>query len=271
MRSKTHARCQPLLLPVVVVAATILLAACGSDNDETTRSEAPSADLKILKAGVTLDFTPMQFVDSNANEVGFEIEVLEEALKRIGYEPDYVKTSFEQLITGLQADKYDIALSAIFIRCERLDSGDFTVPFFDSGQLVFGPKEDVGGVESFADLNGKVLAYAGDGTTSQKVAEENQSTGGYSLAQFADNDAEYLGLAAGRADFGIESESVTRYQLSTNHPELAAAFVVPGTTRSVGFMFDKGDPLRSEFDDVINEMKADGTLEAAYTEWFGPP
>lgn len=260
-----------MFAPLMIVLGAILLPACGSDDDGTASSEPTDADLKTLKSGVTLDFAPMQFIDSSADEVGFEIDVLEEALGRMGYEPEYVKTSFEQLITGLQANKYGIALSAIFIRCERLDSGDFTVPFFDSGQLVFGPKDDMGDVESFTDLNGKVLAYAGDGTTAQKVALENESAGGYSLEQFTDNDAMYLGLAQGRADFGIESETVTRYQLSTNHPELAPAFVVPETTRSVGFMFAIGDPLRSEFDEVINEMKTDETLETMYTEWFGSP
>ena len=37
----------------------------------------------------------------------------------------------------------------------------------------------------------------------------------------------------------------------------------------VGMALRSGDPLRDKFDAAIGEMKADGSLNALLTKWFG--
>jgi polar amino acid transport system substrate-binding protein len=57
---------------------------------------------------------------------------------------------------------------------------------------------------------------------------------------------------------------------SKSRPELEVVERIP-TGEQYGLMFAKGNALRDEFNDVITELKEDGTLAEIHEKWFGKP
>ena len=56
---------------------------------------------------------------------GYEYELYKEALNRAGYDVEVVDVAFAGIFAGLQAEKWDMACSDIYITKAREDEMDF--------------------------------------------------------------------------------------------------------------------------------------------------
>ena len=70
-----------------------------------------------------------------------------------------------------------------------------------------------------------------------------------------------------RLDAYLREQTRALYQIK-NYPMLGVAFHV-GDVFVQGVAFRKGDPLRDEYNTILNSMKRDGTLAALYEKWLG--
>lgn len=262
----------------VLLLLSTFVAACGGDDTTsgTTAAGAASATTAApskgtLKVGSTLDLAPMEFVDEKGKETGFEIEVVEAVAAKLGYKIEYVKTPFDQAFTGLQAQKYRLNASGIFVRCARVKNtaevGEFTVPFFAEGQVFAAKKTRTAKIKTFADLKGLTLGVESAGSTSDSVADKNNTGGAFKKEIFPDQAALILALQQGRIDAALQSGAVMRYSVA-NTNDLEVTGTVTETVRPVAMLFRAGDALRQEFNTAINALKTDGTMTKIYQKWF---
>ncbi|MFR5417022.1 MAG: transporter substrate-binding domain-containing protein [Collinsella sp.] len=87
----------------VVSVFVVAIAGCSGSNDEasTPASKAPDAsqvkddNLKTLNVGSDL-YPPFVYADEYGDIVGLDVEILTEALARIGYKPEYQLIDWEK-------------------------------------------------------------------------------------------------------------------------------------------------------------------------------
>lgn len=126
---------------------------------------ASCAKKEAAKIVIATDATwpPMEMVDESKNIVGFDIDLMNAAAKAGGFVVEFRNTAWDGIFAGLEAGKYDAVMSSVTITDERKQTMDFSLPYINAGQILV-VKDEVSGVESLADLNGKTVA-AQIGTT----------------------------------------------------------------------------------------------------------
>ena len=123
-------------------------------------------------------FPPMEMVDENKAIVGLDVDLMNAAAKAGGFTVEFKNTAWDGIFAGLDNGKYDAVMSSVTITDERKKTMDFSMPYFNAGQILV-VKSDVNGVQSLADLKGKTVG-AQIGTTGafeiDKVKDANKIT-----------------------------------------------------------------------------------------------
>jgi polar amino acid transport system substrate-binding protein len=255
----------------VLVAAALVAAGCGEDDEEGARG-GPSVDLVNsgeLTTCTHLPYRPFQF-EQDGEIVGFDVEMIDLVAKELGVTQAIVDTPFEGIQSGedLNARKCDIAAAAMTITPERQEKIDFSDPYFDANQALLVKKGS--GIESFEDLQGQTLGVQ-SGTTGKDYAEEHAQ--GVELKDYEDSALELTSVKSGQVPAAINDIPVLLDYVKQNPDlEVAATFE---TGEQYGFATKKGtsQELQQVVNDVIAKARADGTYDRLYEKWFGtkPP
>ncbi|KAB8312494.1 ABC transporter substrate-binding protein [Erwinia endophytica] len=87
-----------------------------------------------LTVGSDITFPPYEYLDGKT-PAGFDIEFINGVAKAMKLEPHYVDTRFTSLIPGLQAKRYELIASALFITPERRKVIDM-IPYLKTGESL---------------------------------------------------------------------------------------------------------------------------------------
>lgn len=250
-----------------------MLAACGGDQSQQASNEKSDAGKDgegngVIRVGLNVGYVPWEFQEGD-KLVGVEVDIISEAIKRLGKEPEWIPTPWSGLFAGLLAEKFEIAAAGITIKPDRLKEMDFTSPFYDSDQSL---TTKVGsGIESMEDMKGKVLGVE-SGTTGDQWAQDHRDEYNFSEIKLYNSlqDA-MMDLEAGRIDGEISDIPASLYYTKDKDSLEVVERIV--TKEQYGFAFRKGETLRDDFNKVMDEMKEDGTMAEIYEKWFGeaPP
>lgn len=87
-----------------------------------------------LTVGSDITFPPYEYLDGKT-PAGFDIEFINGVAQAMKLEPHYVDTRFTSLIPGLQAKRYELIASALFITPERSKVIDL-IPYLKTGESL---------------------------------------------------------------------------------------------------------------------------------------
>ena len=83
---------------ITAIAAVLLaLASGGADTAEPLRTLAPG----MLRVGTYFVNPPFEYVAKGA-DVGFEVDLMEEIARRLGFKPVFVNTHWETILKEMQ-------------------------------------------------------------------------------------------------------------------------------------------------------------------------
>jgi polar amino acid transport system substrate-binding protein len=221
LRSRTAA------FGAIAVAGTLLLTACGDQtkkddvSDEASTSAAPLAaelpatirEKGVINVGSDIAYAPVEYKDSSGNVVGIDIDIAEAMGKQLGVEFKFQNATFDTLIGGLAAKRYDIAMSAMTDTKDRQEgvdadtgkkvgSGVDFVDYFTAGVSLYTNKGDDQGIKSWDDLCGKTIAVQRN-TFSHDLAKEQ-------AAKCEKDGGKNGGKALKIEDFATNPEAETR-------------------------------------------------------------
>ncbi len=120
-------------LPLTKVA--LKLAFCSAVLTSATLAHASLIVPGKLTVGTDMTFPPYEYLDGKT-PAGFDIEFMNGVAQEMKLQPHYVDTRFTSLIPGLQAKRYDVIASALFITPEREKVIDL-VPYLKTGESLF--------------------------------------------------------------------------------------------------------------------------------------
>ncbi|RXT07102.1 ABC transporter substrate-binding protein [Ammoniphilus sp. CFH 90114] len=241
---------------VMSVVLSLSLVACGSSTT--------SSNQNLVKVGLNVGYVPWEFMEGD-KLVGVEVDIISEAAKRLNKEVEWITTPWSGLFAGLLAEKFQIAAAGITIKPDRMKEMDFTAPYYDSDQSLTTKVDS--GIKSLEDMKGKILGVE-SGTTGDQWAQDNKDKYGFQEIKLYNSlqDA-MMDLSAGRIHGEISDIPASLYYTKDKNDIKVVERIV--TNEKYGLAFKKDDPLRDEFNRVMDEMKKDGTMAAIYKKWFG--
>jgi polar amino acid transport system substrate-binding protein len=263
------------LAAVFVVA--LVLGACGPADDDTPATGAGSTEggcdresPPLFEDGVLTVATDRPayepwFKGSPKHYSGFEGELATAVAERLELPIQWVVEPFNKSYAPGSKD-YDFDVNQITITPEREEVVDFSAGYFDNNEgLLAMEGTPIADATSVADLKEYVLG-AQVGTTSLKfintVVQPNEQPKVFDTT----NDSKSA-LESGQID-GLVTDVVTTVYLRDF--EIKGSVVVgqyPGDDQ-FGLLFEKGNPLVDCVNEVLEEMKSDGTLDELEDEWL---
>lgn len=273
----------------IAASALLLTAACGSSSDkksDNTPTTSANVDAKLAamvpeaikkdgKVVVATDATyaPMEFVDTDGKTVvGVDPEIGQALGEILGLKFVFEKSTFDAIIPGLAAGKYELGMSSFTDTKEREKVVDF-VTYFQAGTdlLVAAGNPDKLSTED-ASLCGKTVA-AEKGTIqaddisarAKQCAADGDKT--LNLKVFPDQSAVNLALSSGQVDAALADSGVAGYlaDKSNNKFEVAGA---PYATAPYGIAVpkDSGDFAKA-IQGAMADLISNGTYATILKKW----
>lgn len=246
---------------------SMLLAACGTSDQNNGSDEGASEEKKTLRVVTDAAYAPFEYMDGD-KIVGFDVDFVNAVAKEAGYEVDIVHVGWDPVFVELEDRIADFAVSAITINDERKESYDFSHPYFLSTNKILVPEGS--DIKSAADLKDKKVAVQ-NGTTGQEAIESVLGANNPNIKKFENTVLAIMELKGGGADAVVADNTVVE-EYAKNNPN--DKFVVVEDTGAFaseyyGLMFPKDSELKAEFDEAINAIYENGTYAKIYKEWFG--
>ncbi len=238
----------------------------GETSGEAAQEEAESTSGTLI-VGFDQEFPPMGFMAEDGSYVGFDLDLAQEAASRLGLEYQAQPIAWDSKDMELESGNIDCIWNGFTIT-GREDDYEWTEPYMDNAQ-VFVVNGD-SGIETLADLAGKVVECQADSSALAALNEDAELTATFAqLLTTADYNSALMDLEQGAVDAVAMDVVVARYQIQQRD----ANFVVLDETLSseayaVGFK--KGNTeLRDQVQGALEEMAADGTMAEISEKWFG--
>ena len=213
-----------------------------------------------LSVGVEVGYPPMEYFDIDGKTlIGFDIELVKELAKKLGFEAKFIDTAWEGIMAGLDTGKYDIAIN-VTILPERQKKYNFTEPYIASTITMAALKTsplNIAGPENIAGLN---VAFQGD-TTAQYFTEKLLERGVTFLPFSYDKIINcFDDLLLGRVDL-VVTDNLVAYDYAGKESSPFKVVWQEPSDELIGICLKKGnDALTVALNKALDELFADGTL-----------
>ncbi len=112
----------------------------------------------VQKAGVLRictpgDYKPFSFHKPDGAFEGIDIDLMASFTASLGVKPEYIKTSWSNLMPDMTAGKCDIAVGGISVTTERQKNAFFSAPYMVNGKTPIARCADVAKYQTVADID----------------------------------------------------------------------------------------------------------------------
>ena len=248
------------------LAAATLFTACGK-KPEAPAAAAPAAAQAIV-IGLDDNFPPMGFRDDKGELVGFDIDLAREAGKRIGVEVQFKPIDWSAKEAELNGKRIDVLWNGLTILESRKEHIAFTDPYMANRQIII--VKAGSDIKDKAGLAGKVIGVQESSSAVDAMKKEEAVSKTFKeLKQFGDNITALMDLEAGRLDAVVVDEVVGRFHVAKK-PDAYVVLADNFGTEDYGVGFRKEDTeLLGKVNQVLKDMKADGSAAEISKKWFG--
>jgi polar amino acid transport system substrate-binding protein len=258
----------------LLAAATLLVAACGKKEEAPKPAAAPAAAAapapKVYVVGTDAAYAPFESQNEKGEIVGFDIDVVKAVAAKAGIEVKFVNTPWEGIFNALGQGDRDMVVSSVTITDERKGTMDFSAPYFDAQQLI-AVKEN-SKVTKFADLK-KLKVGVQTGTTGDEAVTKLLGKTSTAIKRFESTPLALKELESGGVDAVVADNGVVIHYVANNpggkFKTVADKEFVP---EQYGIAVKKGNTeLLDKLNKGLADIKADGSYDKIYAQYFGAP
>jgi polar amino acid transport system substrate-binding protein len=273
------------LLTAIVLALSLVLVACGEDEDEpdTARTvETPAgpscekADLETVEPGtLTIGtdkpaFPPYFEDDDPTNGKGFESAVAYAIARELGFEESEVKWTVVPFNASYRPGPkdFDFDVNQISITPQRARRVDFSEPYFTAPQAVIATKDSpAAGASSLADLKDVSIGVQ-IGTTSLDAVNASIQPSEQPKV-FDDSNAVVTAIKQDQVEAVVVDLPTALFLTAVELPNagVVGQFDAPGGDEW-GALLEKDSPLTPCVNEAIATLKESGELEEITQQWM---
>jgi polar amino acid transport system substrate-binding protein len=224
-----------------------------------------------LTVAADASYAPNEFIGPDGHTVvGMDADLSAALAKLMGLKANVVNATFDTIIPGLAAGKYDMGASSFTDTKAREKVVDF-VDYFQAGTSFFTKSSGGAAVTNLASLCGKTVSVE-SGTTEETDAK-GQSTKcksagkpAVSVLVFPTQTAANLALNSGRAQVSMADSPVAAYQVKQSHGTFKLVGQTYGTA-PYGLAIPKHSGLAPAVLAGVKALIKDGTYNQILTKW----
>lgn len=259
-----------LLLITLMTMFVLVLAGCGTSNDEGTENDDASGnetetneDAGTLVMATSADYPPFESRNPQGEIVGFDIEIANYIADELGMELEIRDMNFDGLVGALQAERIDMVISGMSADEDRRKNVDFSIEYHRSGEMFVTLKDAE--LTSLDDLNGTTVCVQ-LGSIQQEGAATLQADYDFEVKALDDAQGLIQELLTNRLDAVYLDKEVA---LGFIEDQDLAGFDDPsGTTPGMAVAFPKGSELVEQVDAILEQAIETGKLAEWEAEWL---
>ena len=262
-----------LFLTAVLFGSTVSLASCTANDDNAIVVTQPTIariqERGTILIGTTGDYRPLSFREADGTYWGFGIEVAGVIAERLGVGIEFVQTSWPTLSADVQAEPqtFDLAIGGITITDARRETMLMSDGYLANGKTILCRASEADRYKSLADIDKpEVRVMVNLGGLNEKFANANLTHATIIVHQ--KNEEIPSLIAEGEADIMITEITEAPYYIKEDTRLAAPLLNEPFTHGEIGVLMRKGqDDLLQLVNDVIRQMKSDGTLRKLHEKY----
>jgi polar amino acid transport system substrate-binding protein len=241
--------------------------------DKKVAAEVPSSVKSSGTLSVAADATyaPNEFIATDGHTViGMDADLAKALAQAMGVQADVKNVTFESIIPGLAAKKYDLGMSSFTVTKEREKTVDF-VSYANAGTSFFVNADGGPDIQSLADLCGQTVAAErgttqADDATAQDKKCKAAGKPGVTVQVFPDQNAANLALSSGRADVDMADSPPAAYAVAQSDGQFKLSGKPYGAA-AYGIAMPKNSGLAKPVLDALKDVMADGTYKRIFDYW----
>ncbi|HEY2436753.1 MAG TPA: ABC transporter substrate-binding protein [Solirubrobacteraceae bacterium] len=223
-----------------------------------------------LNIGTEAQYAPNEFVASDGHTIiGMDPELVKAIAGVMGLQVKVINSTFEAIIPGLAAGRYDMGASSFTDTKEREKTVDF-VTYLSVGQAFLSKANGGPKVNTLNELCGHTVSVE-KGTIELEEAEKqnkkckSEGKGTIKLLVFPGQNDANLALSSGRSEIDYADSPIIAYQVRKlgvavrSSPTFGAA--------PYGLALPKGNGMAKPVLDALKTLMADGTYAAIMKKW----
>jgi polar amino acid transport system substrate-binding protein len=224
-----------------------------------------------LTVAADASYAPNEFIAPDGHTViGMDADLSQALATVMGLKANLVNVTFDAIIPGLAAAKYDLGASSFTDTKAREKTVDF-VDYFKAGESFYTKASGGTSIATIADLCGKTVAV--ESTTTEQTDAQAQSAKckkagkpAVTVLVFPNQNAANLALASGRAQLGFADSPVAAYQVKKTNGQfklVGQAFA----TAPYGLAIPKQAGLAQPILAAVGVLIKNGTYTKILDKW----
>lgn len=235
-------------------------------EDSLTRVQATG----VLRVGYNADARPFVFFNQMGELVGYDVAMIYELAKDLKATVQFVPFSWDYLTRDMTENKFDVAISGLYVTAQRIQFASFTEPYLRFSPALVVPKSHKNEFESITAIRKMKSLRLGISEGPELVDLANKYIPDATLV-VVDNYNAMLAdyFAEGRIDAALWD--ISGGQMWTlGHPDYVT--LIPagiGAPLLMGYMVQKNSPQFLNFLNYWLELKEnDGFKKRLYNKWI---
>ncbi len=284
------------IVVIVFLISILVLSACSSAAPTSATTETPDptaiastvaatespegclgnpdkmvADLKCQEITIAVEnaYLPFNYILVATGEAGgWDYDAWNEICSRLNCTPVFVETPWDGMIQQVSDGQFDVGADGVTITDPRKEQVDFSDGYLTIQQKLLVRKGETrfASIEEFV-ANPELVLGTQVSTTNYETA--TQYLPGERIQAFEQFPFAIQALISGDIDAVLIDGIVGEGYISQNPEKIE--FIGPAIqSDELGFIFPKGSALVAQVNLALQAMKADGTLDALNTKYFGP-
>jgi polar amino acid transport system substrate-binding protein len=278
-----HCRRWFRLASIVAVAAAVLVlfVACGGEEEKaentpagsaTSATEVPELQDGVIQIGSDISYAPIEFYEEGTqNAVGLDVDLADALAEELGVRAEFINTGFDGIIPALNANRFDLLMSAMTVTADRQKEIDF-IPYLSAGTDILVAEGNPKNVKTVEDLSGLTVGVqiATIQVDQLKAANDQLKAAGkpeISVLTFDQNPLAVEQLRNGRADAVIaDSPVVANDALLSNGKLQALGLAVEAAPYGIGLRKDS-TALKTAVEGALKKLQENGKYDEILAKW----
>ena len=257
-----------LLMALVLAVLTFSLYGCGGktqgDADVTKVSESDMEYIKNkgkMTVGITI-YEPMNYYSDDGTLVGFETEFAQAVCEKLGVEADFIEIDWNTKEIELNAKTIDVIWNGLTVTEERRENMDFSKSYVFNKQCLVVKAENAANYKTIDDFAGKAVVAEAGSAGEDAVNAEPALCANYNGVSVQSNTL--LEVKSGTADVAVLDYVMARASVGegTSYSDLTIVDGIDLAYEEYAVGCRKGTDTAAAIDVVIDELLADGTIQA---------
>lgn len=223
------------------------------------------AQAETIKSATEYDYPPFSVISADGKAGGFSVELLTEALAKVGKDVDFYIDSWAKIKDDLINGKIQV-LPLVGRTPERESFYDFTVPYISLYGAIFTRAEDKS-IKTFDDLKGKEIVVMQGDNAEEYILRKNISDKIVSTASYKEA---FKALSSGKYDAVVTQQLVGEQTIAAEKiSNVKIAARIDDFKQDFTFAVKKGDSeILALLNEGLSKIITDGTYDRLYKKWL---